>query len=76
MVELRKFKHQLWAFFLIALILFIYISFALTTRSHDIDYTSFSGITNALKVYFSWLGSVFVNFESIVGHAIGLDWGA
>ena len=75
MVELRKFKHQLWAFVLIALILFGYISFTLTTRNHDIDYTSFSGIIKAIKIYFSWLGSVLVNLKSIVGHAIGLDWG-
>ena len=75
MVELRRFKHQLCAFVLIALSLFAYISFTLTTRNHDIDYTSFSGITEAVKIYFSWLGSVFVNIRSIVGHAIGLDWG-
>ena len=75
MVELRKFKHQIWACVLIALILFAYLSFTLTTRNHDIDYTSFSGIMRAIKIYFSWLGSVFVNFKSIVGHAIGLDWG-
>ena len=75
MVELRKFKHQLWAFVLIALILFAYISFTLTTRNQDIDYTSFSGIMKSVKIYFSWLGSLFVNFKSIVGHAIGLDWG-
>ena len=76
MVELRKFKHQLWAFVLIALILFAYISFTLTTKNYDIDYTSFSGITKAIKIYFSWLGGLFVNFKSIVGHAIGLDWTA
>ncbi len=75
MVELRKFKHQLWAFVLIGLILFAYISFTLTTKNHDIDYTSFSGIMDAVKIYFSWLGGIFVNFKSMVGHAIGLDWG-
>jgi len=74
MIELRKFKHQVWAFVLIGLILFAYISFTLTTRNHDIDYTSFSGLTKATKIYFSWLGHVLVNFKSIVGHAIGLDW--
>lgn len=76
MVELRKFKHQIWACVLIALILFGYLSFTLTTRDHDIDYTSFSGIMKAIKIYLSWLGGVFVNLKSIVGHAIGLDWGS
>ena len=76
MVELRKFKHQMWAFILIALILFGYISFTLTTRNHDIDYTSFSGIMKAVKIYFSWLGAVFSNLVSITVHAIGLDWGS
>lgn len=74
MVELRKFKHQLWAFVLIGLILFAYISFTLTTRNQDLDYTSFSGITKAVKIYFSWIGTLFVNFKSLTGHAIGLDW--
>jgi hypothetical protein len=74
LVELRKFKHQLWAFFLIALILFGYVSFSLTTKNHDIDYGTFSGLTKALKIYFSWLGGLFGNFRSITSHAISLDW--
>ena len=74
MVEMRKFKHQIWACVLIALILFGYLSFTITTKNHDIDYTSFSGIIKAVKIYFSWLGGVFVNLKSVVGHAIGLDW--
>ena len=74
MVELRKFKHQLWAFFLIGIILFAYLSFTLTTRNHDINYASFSGIIKASQIYFSWLGNLFINLKSIAGHAIGLDW--
>jgi hypothetical protein len=73
--EVRKFKHKVWAFVLIALIIFGYISFAVTTRNQEIDYTSFSGIMQAFKVYFSWLGSLFGNFKALTGSAIKMDWG-
>lgn len=73
-IEIKRMKHKLFAIFLIALILFTYVSFSVTLKSHDIDYKSVSGITEAGKLYFSWLGSMFGNMRSITTNAIKMDW--
>jgi glucan phosphoethanolaminetransferase (alkaline phosphatase superfamily) len=74
LAEVQKLKHKIWAFFLIILIVFAYISFALVLKDQDVDYTSPSGLIQAGKVYFSWLGSMFGNFKTMTSHAIKLDW--
>lgn len=75
MAEFRKFKHKMWAFLLIALIVFGYISFTVTTKNQEVDFKSFSGIMKAVKIYFSWLGSMFGNLKTITANAIGMEWG-
>jgi hypothetical protein len=75
MSEVRKIKHKVWAFALIALIIFGYISFAVTTKDQGVDYTSFSGIMKAFKIYFSWIGSLFGNFKTLTTNAVKMDWG-
>lgn len=75
MAEFRKFKHKMWAFFLIALVVFGYISFTITTKDQGVDLKSFSGVLGAVKIYFSWLGGMFGNLKSITANAIGMDWG-
>ena len=74
-VELKRVKHKVWAIFVIMLILFAYISFSVTLKSQDVDYKSASGLMQAVKVYFSWLGSIFGNLKTITGNAIRMDWG-
>ena len=73
-IEIKRMKHKLFAILLIALILFSYISFAVTIKGEDIDLMSVDGIMTASQLYFSWLGSVFVNLKSITTYAIGMDW--
>ena len=73
-IEVKRLRHKMFAIFLIALILFTYISFSITLSGHDIDFTEVSGLTQAAKLYFSWLGSVFGNVKSITAQAINLDW--
>ena len=73
--EVRKIKHQMWALLIIAMLLFGYLSFTLVTRGRDIDYGTASGLFQATKIYFSWLGSICGNLKSITGSAIHMDWG-
>ena len=73
-VELKRLRHKLFAIFLIALVLFTYISFTITLRGQDIDYTTISGVMEAGKLYFSWLGFVFGNLKTMTIHAIQMDW--
>ena len=73
-IEIKRLKHKLFAIFLIALILFTYISFTVTLRGQEIDYTTVSGMITATKLYFSWLGSIFGNLKTMTTHAIHMDW--
>ncbi|GBE19513.1 hypothetical protein BMS3Abin17_00236 [archaeon BMS3Abin17] len=73
-VEIKRLKHKLFAVFLITLILFTYISFSLTLKNHNLDLKTISGVVNAGKLYFTWLGSVFVNLKSLTANIIKMDW--
>ena len=73
-IEMKRFRHKLLAIFLIALILFTYVSFSVTLKGKDIDYKTLSGLSSATKLYFSWLGSIFVNVKTITTNAIDMTW--
>lgn len=73
-IEVRRFKHKLFAIFLILMLVLSYASFAFVFRGKDVDYTSMDGLTNAGKIYLSWLGSVFHNVRIITSNVINLDW--
>lgn len=73
-IEIKRLRHKIFALFLIALILFTYISFSVSLRGQDVDMTSVPGVMTASKLYMSWLVSVFNNLKSITTQAISLDW--
>ncbi len=73
-IETKRMKHKLFAIFLIGLILFSYFSFSFVLKEKEIDFTSIGGITNVANLYFSWIGTVFLNFKTLTAKAINLDW--
>ena len=73
-IEVKRFKHKLFAIFLIGLVLFSYFSFTSVFKGQQIDFKSISGITGAGKLYFSWLFSVFGNLKEITANAIHMNW--
>ena len=75
-IEIKRLKHKLFAIFLIALILFGYVSFAFVMKGHDLDLKSVPGLIDASKIYMSWLGSAFANMKSVTSYAVKKDWGA
>ena len=75
-IELKRFKHRLFAIFLIVLILFIYFSSKIAFKNYTIDYKSISGLISASKIYWGWLVSAFGNLKGITANAIHMDWGA
>ena len=75
-IEIKRLKHKLFAIFLIALILFAYISFTFVLKDKPIDLKSPSGLMEASKIYFSWLGSATRNMKSVTTYAFKQDWGA
>ncbi len=73
-IEVKRFKHKLFAIFLIILILFTYLSFTSVLKGKDINLKSIEGLQEASSLYLSWLGSIFGNLKSITTHAIDMDW--
>jgi hypothetical protein len=71
---LKKIRHKFLALFLIALVLFSFLSFGIVFRGKDISIKSVSDLGNAVKLYFSWLINVFGNLRSITTNAVKMDW--
>ena len=72
--EFKKFHHKIYAIALIALVLFLYGSFAHVFKRQNIDFKSVSGLAEASDIYFHWVGSIFGNFKSITTDAVRMDW--
>tara|TARA_B100000315_G_scaffold193550_1_gene184073 strand:- start:26 stop:343 length:318 start_codon:yes stop_codon:yes gene_type:complete len=73
-IEIKRFKHKIFAIILIAFIIFAYVGFVVISQDNNIDLTSVSGVVDATKIYFSWIGSVFVNIKTATVNTIKLDW--
>ena len=63
-------KENFFYFFMIAIFIFLAISLTRIHSRYDIDLTSYDGLVQAGKIYFSWLGNVFSNFGKITGYAL------
>ena len=74
LIEFKRMKHKLFAFFLIGLVIFTYVTFTVSLQNQNVDLSTTSGWLDAGKLYFSWLGTVFVNAKHVTMYAIGLDW--
>jgi hypothetical protein len=74
LIEVKRLKHKLFAFFLIGLILFTYISFSVSLKNENVDLKTVPGLIKAGKLYFAWLGSAFKNVKSITAYASSQDW--
>ncbi len=73
-IEIKRFKHKIFAIFLIGLILFAYLSFTFVIKGQDMDFKTVPGVMKATRLYFSWLGSAFENLKTITTNAIDMDW--
>jgi len=73
-IKMRHIKHKFYLIILLVVILFVYVSATRVLSNKNFDFRSASDIGSAVKLYFSWLGSVGGNFKNIVGHVISMDW--
>lgn len=73
-IEIRRFKHKIFAIFLIVLIILSYLSFFTVFKNQELELTTFSGIMSATKIYFLWLLSIYENFKSLTVNVIAMDW--
>jgi len=75
LIEIKRFKHKIFALFLIGLILFSYLSTAMIFKDKEVDLKTVPGVIAASKIYFSWLGTVFTNTKQITANVVNMDWG-
>lgn len=73
-LQVKKVRHKVTAIFLIGLIIFTYIGFSVSLKGKDINLSTASGVIQAGKLYFAWLGSVFTNIKSITAYATKKNW--
>lgn len=73
--EFKRFKHKIFAVFLIVLILLTYFSFNTVIVKNSIDIKTSEGIKEAGHLYLVWLGNAFNNVKEITANAVHLDWG-
>jgi len=73
--EFKRFKHKIFAVFLIVLVLLTYFSFNTVIVKNNIDIKTSGGIKEAGQLYVVWLGNAFNNVKEITANAVHLDWG-
>lgn len=73
-LKTNHFRHRFWIFFLILMAIFLYVSITVVHSKYNLDFTTFEGLSNSVKVYLGWLGNGFQNMKNLVGNAIKMDW--
>ncbi|VVB83112.1 Uncharacterised protein [uncultured archaeon] len=74
LVRVKKFKHEIVAMFLIALLLFGVFSVTMAFSGKNVSINDMPGLENAVKIYFSWFGNAVDNVKVITAQAIKMDW--
>jgi len=74
LLRFKKLKHEIFAFFLILVILFAFFSFTVAFKGKDVTISNFSDVANAAKIYFSWFGNAFDNIKIITAQAVKMNW--
>ncbi len=73
-LRFREIRHRVTHIVIILVVVLLVGSIAQVYFSNDVDLGSFDGIANAGKLYFSWLGTVFVNVGKVSTYAVYQDW--
>lgn len=73
-LKINHFKHRFWILFLIFLAIFLYVSITIVHSKYDLNFTTFDGLSNSIKIYLGWLGNGFHNLKTLTGNAIKMDW--
>jgi len=73
-MEAKRLRKRLLAIFLIGLVLFAAFTIFFAFKGKQADLKSFSGITDAVKVYFSWYKIFFSNMRTLTGNVVNMNW--
>ncbi len=71
----KELKHRLGLLVIAFLAIFLFLSVYQVYSTNSLDLSTFSGIVQAGKVYFSWLGTIFHNAGKVSSFAVQQDWG-
>ena len=73
-IHFRNLKHKVSAIIVILLLLFLISTFTGVVKDNSINLKTPSGVFEAGKLYFVWLGQAFDNIGAITGNAVKMDW--
>jgi hypothetical protein len=74
-IEVKRARHKVFAVALILVMIFLYFSVTYVFQGKNVDYKSVSGISDATKIYFNWLGYFYGNVKTVTMNTIRMDWG-
>jgi ACR3 family arsenite efflux pump ArsB len=72
--KIKHIRHKTFLIAVVLILLFFYISAVSVIGNKNLNLTSFSGITEAGKLYFTWLVHIGGNTQHLVANAIKMDW--
>jgi len=73
-LKISHFRHRFFIILLILLAIFLYVSLTIVNSKHNLNFTTFDGVSNSFKVYMGWLANGFQNLKTITGNAVKMDW--
>jgi hypothetical protein len=73
-VKFKKLKHEIFAVFLIAVLLIGVFSFFMAFKGRDISVKSIPDLEKAVKIYFSWFGNAVHNVKIITAQVVKMNW--
>jgi len=73
-IRMKHTQHKVYIALIILVLLFVYVTGSRVLQENSVDLKNAGGMVTAVKVYFTWLGSVTGNFKDLAGHAVKLEW--
>ena|SRR3989338_513414 len=73
-LKFKEIRHQAGMLVGLGLLVFLVLSFGTISATHNVDLTTFDGVTYAGKLYVVWLKSVVSNVGSVSSYVIKQDW--
>jgi len=75
LLKFKEIRHKLGFIVILFFLLFLGLSFWNVYKANDLDLNTFDGVMTAGKLYFSWLGNLFINAKQVTGYIVDQDWG-
>ncbi len=74
LIHLNALKHKIVVIILFILLVLFIMTFVSVANSSSVSLKNPSGLLQAGKVYFSWLGHIFDNARVLTGNAVRMNW--